>query len=180
MGRPGNVPSPTGTLNVPAHKTKPLCDRSNPDIDEEDRDFHRQVAQMMNKQAPSRNERPDPDPPGSIEPARIGTLISESPVGSINRTDQPAHAVDTPVAGENCVSTSSRGQSALSVEIYKCTNTVRKLFSFPMDYQAVPWSIFTNRMTTDGFQQTSHTKSGIAQAVGRVCLQRKISEMAML
>lgn len=53
MSRPGNVPSPTGTLNVPAYRTKPLCDWTNADIDEEDRDFRRQVAQMMNKQAPA-------------------------------------------------------------------------------------------------------------------------------
>ena len=132
---------PTLTVDVPAHKTKPLCDWMNTDIDEEDRDFRRQVAQTMNKQAPSRNERLDSDPPGSIEPARIGIVISASPVGSIIRTDQPVHAVDKPVAGEDCVRIPSRGQSALPAESYKYTNTARKLFSCPVHYQAVLWNI---------------------------------------
>jgi hypothetical protein len=109
MGRPGNVPSPTGTINVPAYKTKPMCDWTKADLDEEDRDFRRPFAQMMNKQALNHNERPDPDPPESIEPARIGTLINESLIGSINGIDQTVDVADNPMAGEDCVRTSSQG-----------------------------------------------------------------------
>lgn len=133
MGRTGNVPSPICTFNVPAYKTKPLCDWTNMDIDEEDRVSCWQVAQMMNKQVPIPNERPDSDPPESSESARIVTLISESPVGSINRTDQPVDGVETPVAGEGCARTSNLRELTLITEIYKCTNTVRKFFSCAVD-----------------------------------------------
>ena len=116
------------TMNAPAYKTKPICDWTKADLDE-DIDFRHQFAQMMNNQALNLNELPDPISPESIGSASIGRLISESPVSSINGNDQP---VDV---------TSTQGQSAFPAEMNQCTNTVKKLFSCPEHCLANPGTL---------------------------------------
>lgn len=128
-------------MNVPAYKTKPICDWTKADLDEEDIDFRRQFAQMMNNQALNRIELPDPISPESIGSISISGLISESPVSSINGNDQSVDVVGTPMADADGVPTSTQGQSAFPAEINQCTNTVKKLFSCPEHCLANPGTL---------------------------------------